>query len=104
MARWQGTTTERGYGWEHQAERARRVAAYRPGDPCAMCGRPMRCHPRYLDLPHDHRRGGYLPGLAHRSCNRADGARRKNAGWRRNQPGAHPGPAAPAYAPGSRDW
>jgi hypothetical protein len=30
---------------------------------------------RYLDLPHNASRTGYLPGLAHRKCNRADGQR-----------------------------
>ena len=81
--RWTGTTTERGYGRAHQAERERRLAAYRPGDPCAHCGHPMTAWPltlarQLLDLPHNDGRTGYLPGLAHRACNRADGARRGN--------------------------
>jgi hypothetical protein len=33
---------------------------------------------RYLDLPHNADRSGYLPGLAHRYCNRRDGAVRGN--------------------------
>lgn len=80
--RWTGTTTQRGYGHDHQAERERRLAAYKPGDPCAHCGQPMAYSPpmarQYIDLPHTDDRGGYLPGLAHRHCNRADGARRGN--------------------------
>lgn len=29
-----------------------------------------------LDLPHNDDRTGYLPGLAHRACNRRDGQRK----------------------------
>lgn len=79
-----GTTTARGYGHVHQAERERRLAAYRPGDQCAHCGQPLAYWPlatarRYLDLPHTADRSGYLPGLAHRKCNRADGQRTATA-------------------------
>ena len=89
--RWTGTTTQRGYGPRHQAERERRLAAYRPGDPCAHGGEPLRYWPlavarRYLDLPHRADRSGYLPGLSCRRHNRADGAIRGNrqrAGTRR---------------------
>jgi len=78
-----GTTAQRGYGAGHQAERQRRLARYRPGDPCAHCGQPITWWPlatarKYVDLPHNADRTGYLPGLAHRSCNRADGAIRGN--------------------------
>ena len=81
--RWHGTTTQRGYGPAHQAERERRLAVYRPGDLCAHCGRPITWWPvatarRYIDLPHTADRSGYLPGLAHRYCNRRDGAVRGN--------------------------
>jgi hypothetical protein len=78
MARWRGTTTERGYGGSHVAERKRRVASFQPGDPCAECGQPMEAPAELLDVPHDHVNGGYKPGLAHASCNRADGASRSN--------------------------
>ena len=75
-----GTTTQRGYGTAHQAERTRRLRQYRPGDLCAHCGQPITWWPlkvarRYIDLPHTADRSGYLPGLAHRSCNRRDGQR-----------------------------
>lgn len=78
-----GTTTQRGYGSAHQAERERRLRLYRPGDMCAHCGQPILWWPlpaarRMIDLPHTPDRSGYLPGLAHRSCNRADGARTAN--------------------------
>lgn len=81
--RWAGTTTQRGYGHQHQAERKRRLAAYRPGDLCAHCGKPMTYWPlpvarRYIDLPHTSDRTRYMPGLAHRACNRRDGAVRGN--------------------------
>lgn len=81
--RWRGTTAQRGYGPAHQAEREQRLLRYRPGDPCAHCGRQITYWPlpvarRYLDLPHNAARTGYLPGLAHRSCNRRDGAVRGN--------------------------
>jgi hypothetical protein len=87
MARWQGTTAERGYGHEHKKERARRLALYRPGDICAHGGEPLNYPPQvaasYLDLPHTPDRSGYLPGLSCRRHNRADGARRVNARRRR---------------------
>ena len=81
--RWQGTTTQRGYSYAHQAERERRLAAYRPGDLCAHGGEPLLFWPiaaarRYLDLPHTADRSGYLPGLSCRRHNRADGAIRGN--------------------------
>lgn len=80
MARWRGTTAERGYGNDHQRERERRLAAYRPGDPCAMGGEPLWQPPKELDVPHDHANGGYLPGLACRPHNRGEGASRGNHG------------------------
>jgi len=83
--RWarKGTTTQRGYHSRHQAERERRLLAYRPGDVCAHGGEPMLWWPlpvarQFLDLPHTDDRSGYLPGLACRAHNRADGARRGN--------------------------
>jgi hypothetical protein len=83
--RWarRGSTEARGYGHQHRKERERRLALYRPGDPCAHCGQPMTWWPlavarRFIDLPHNATRTGYLPGLACRRCNRADGARRGN--------------------------
>lgn len=81
--RWHGTTTQRGYGRGHQVERERRLKLYRPGNLCAHCHLPMTYWPLsvargYIDLPHNETRTGYLPGLAHRKCNRADGAVRGN--------------------------
>jgi hypothetical protein len=83
--RWTGSTTQRGYGHDHQAERERRLAAYRPGDPCAHCGRPITwplplttLARQRIHLPHNATRTGYLPGLSHAACNLRDGAVRGN--------------------------
>lgn len=83
MATVKAKTAARGYGASHQAERERRLAAYRPGDLCAHCGRPITWWPlkvarQLIDLPHTTDRSGYLPGLAHRSCNRGEANRRRN--------------------------
>jgi hypothetical protein len=78
MARWVGTTKERGYGSDHQKLRAQRVAVYRCGDPCAIGGEPLNLPPAMLDLAHDHVNGGYLPGLSCRYHNRREGAQRAN--------------------------
>jgi hypothetical protein len=84
--RWarKGTTTQRGYGSAHQAERNRRLKQYKPGDLCAHCHQAMTYWPlsvarRYMDLPHTADRSGYLPGMAHRRCNRRDGQRMTTA-------------------------
>jgi hypothetical protein len=87
MARWQGSTTSRGYGSQHQSMRNRLLAAWKPGQPCARCGQPMLC--RWLitpsgkrvsaiDLGHTDDRRGYT-GLEHRSCNRRDGQAKTTA-------------------------
>jgi DNA-directed RNA polymerase subunit RPC12/RpoP len=62
-------TTSRGYGTAHQRERARLLAQFTPGDPCARCGRPMT-DPARIDLGHTDDRTGYR-GLEHDTCNRA---------------------------------
>ncbi len=77
------SATARGYGPAHRAERERRLRRYRPGDTCAIGGEPLPWWPvrlarQFLDLPHDHARGGYLPGLACRRHNRGEGAARGN--------------------------
>jgi|SwirhisoilCB1_FD_contig_31_10443577_length_746_multi_5_in_0_out_0_1 hypothetical protein len=81
MPRYQGTTTARGYGSSHQALRARLLAAWKPGQPCARCGQPM-WHRWKLDqygrrvtalhLGHTDDRRGYT-GLEHDTCNLRDG-------------------------------
>ena len=92
--RWgrKGSTAQRGYGAAHQAERERRLRAYKPGDLCAHGGERMlwpalTIGPRgkaegiardYLDLPHNASRTGYLAGLSCSTHNRQEGAVRGN--------------------------
>lgn len=79
MGRYNGSTAERGYGGKHPTIRKQRLAVYRPGqDQCAMGGEILWQPPELLDVPHDHVNGGYLPGLACREHNRAEGATRGN--------------------------
>jgi hypothetical protein len=59
------------YDGGHKALRKRRVAAYRPGDPCAIGGEPLSVPARFLDLAHDDVNGGYLPGLSCQYHNRS---------------------------------
>jgi hypothetical protein len=85
MARWRGTTTQRGYHYQHQKLRAALLARWQPGDPCARCGLPMWHKQRWLNgkliaaihLGHTADRTGYT-GLEHDTCNEADGATRGN--------------------------
>lgn len=71
-----GNTTARGYGHRHQQIRKILLAEFQPGQPCARCGKPI--HSRNdADLGHGDDRRSYR-GLEHVSCNRRDGARRRN--------------------------
>ena len=74
------------YGFGHREIRRHRVAAHRPGDPCAIGGEPLWQPAALLDLAHDHATGGYLPGLACRYHNRREGAIRGNAMRRWGRP------------------
>jgi hypothetical protein len=72
------------YGGRHQRIRAALLQeAY--GSLCGLCGRPM-LEGQALDLDHTADRAGYR-GMAHASCNRADGARRGNLMRRRRRRG-----------------
>jgi hypothetical protein len=108
MARWRGNTTQRGYGSSHQSLRKQRAAQYKPGDACAIGGEPLWQPVRFLDLAHDHVNGGYLPGLACRQHNRAEGATRGNhgRGRQRAQAKAAASPTVTIAEPlrTSRDW
>ena len=84
MPRYQGSTTARGYGSQHQALRNRLLAQWKPGDPCARCGMPMWHRWRVtaegkrvtaLHLDHNDARTGYR-GLSHDTCNLRDGQRK----------------------------
>jgi hypothetical protein len=82
MARWRGTTEERGLGAAHQADKKRLLAQMREGQPCPRCGQPMY-RSQALDRDHvvDRARGGTdgMAVLSHASCNRRAGARAGNA-------------------------
>jgi hypothetical protein len=81
MARYRGTTAERGLGGDHVADKKRLLAQHREGDPCWRCGQPMY---KSQGLERDHlidraRGGADGPAvLAHMACNRAAGARLGN--------------------------
>ena len=61
------------YPGKHQATR-RALLADAYGRPCVLCGRPM-LPGQDLDLDHAPDGSGYR-GMAHATCNRADGGRR----------------------------
>lgn len=74
------STSDRGYGAEHQAIRKAMLAeAY--GQQCHHCGHLMLPGQK-LDLDHTGDRTGYR-GFAHAHCNRSEGAKRGNT--RRNR-------------------
>jgi hypothetical protein len=81
MARYRGTTTERGLGYKHMADRKRLLELHCDGDPCWRCGQPMY---KSQELDRDHVVDRVLGGtdgpavLAHASCNRSAGARLSN--------------------------
>jgi hypothetical protein len=81
MARYRGSTAERGLGAPHVADKKRLMALHRDGDPCWRCGKPMY---KSQGLERDHmvdraRGGADGPAvLAHMACNRAAGARLGN--------------------------
>ena len=84
--RHRGTTAQRGYGNEHVKLRKQLLAAWRPGDLCARCGRPIWQLHAYdarggrisaIHLAHTPDRSGY-EGLQHARCNTSEGASRGN--------------------------
>lgn len=84
MPRTNGSSASRGYGHAHRAERAKWAPKVkRGGVPCARCGQAIEPDEPW-DLDHQDDRQGYL-GPSHRDCNRADGARKRNAGVRRQE-------------------
>jgi hypothetical protein len=73
------TTTERGYGWQHQRLRAALLAELIPGSPCPRCHQPMWPGAQDLDLGHIEGSGKTMyEGITHASCNRRSGARYGN--------------------------
>ena len=82
------TTTERGYGWQHQQLRAALLAAYSPADLCWRCRRPLGPDPSLLDLGHEDGDKTRYRGLEHSACNRATNAHRAiKPGTVRDRPG-----------------
>jgi hypothetical protein len=70
------STSKRGYGTHHQAERKKWVPIVNAGDAvCTRCGRLIVAGTAW-DLDHTDDRRGYL-GVAHRTCNRGQPSRRR---------------------------
>jgi hypothetical protein len=98
----------RGYGPAHRAERKRRLARWRPGDPCARCGQPMWQLQRWsggrlieaIHLGHTADRTGWT-GLEHDHCNESEAATRGNRRRRQRRTSAN---ATPAPLRTSRQW
>lgn len=71
------STTARGYGADHQRERAKWKPRVQRGDvDCARCGEPIEPDDHW-DLGHTDDRTGWT-GPEHASCNRRDGANKTN--------------------------
>lgn len=75
-----GSTTGRGYGWEHQQMRAR-LLPEAIGTPCSRCGETMH-EWQDLELDHNDDREGYR-GFSHQYCNRKAGGEKgaRGRGW-----------------------
>lgn len=81
MPRTRGTTTQRGYDAKHKAERKRlEPIVARGGAICARCDEEI-VPPEPWDLGHTDDRATWT-GPEHRDCNRAAGARTRNANAR----------------------
>ena len=84
-----GTSSQRGYGYVHQAKRRAALRGHVEGEPCPLCGLPM-FREQGLDLDHETPLAlGGSPGgpsrLTHRLCNRRAGAALGRRGTRRKQ-------------------
>ncbi len=89
FARVKASTTARGYGRQHQNERAHRLTYITPAHSCGWCKQPLgpefggydrrgRRISRWA-LPHNVTRTGYLPGMWHEWCNKSEAGKRANA-------------------------
>lgn len=85
-----GTTTQRGYGINHQTNRTNLLYNLAPGTECEICAQPMYADPqRNFDqapLEADHEKGDktrLANRLLHRTCNRqiANHWVKHGAGW-----------------------
>lgn len=92
-----GGSTARGYGSKHRAERARWLPTVKRGETeCSRCCYLIEPDEPW-DLGHSDDRTTWT-GPEHRDCNRADGARKRNAGRRRSEPAPRP------WLRPERDW
>ena len=66
---------QRGYGADHRKLRARLIAAFRPGQPCARCGQPIATT-KDAQLGHDDADRTQYRGLEHVRCNESTSTRR----------------------------
>jgi hypothetical protein len=95
-----GTTTSRGYGYQHKMARRKALAVMRDGDPCSRCGKPM-FKGQQLHLDHSDDRTTYL-GLSHRRCNELAGARKGGRATARRKLGGVTRAATTIWR--SREW
>ncbi len=103
------STTERGYGSEHQKARAQWKAIVDAGQAwcqeavCLQRSRWIRPGTEW-DLAHTPDRSAYL-GPAHSGCNRSEGGRRGNRMRRgKTRRTGKTRPASPGWFPTSRNW
>ena len=68
-----GTTSARGYGYQHQQRKAQDEAVTLETDPCPKCGQPLGPPP--WDQGHTQDRAGWQ-GPTHIRCNRATAKRK----------------------------
>lgn len=94
-------TSDRGYGWQHQRERARWQREVDRGDvDCAHCG--LRIEPGTpWDLGHDDNNRTRYVGPEHSSCNRRYRTRREQERAAVNDPEPKPWTPGPETTSGS---
>lgn len=68
------STTQKGYGAEHQKARRAAAALHDETDPCARCGLELGPMGPHLHFDHDGDRSDYI-GFSHARCNIVAGAR-----------------------------
>ena len=94
-----GSTTARGYGWTHQAERKRWKPIVESGAAfCVRCGLPIAAGALW-HLDHSDDRSHYL-GPSHALCNLRSAAKRGNELMRAKRALEQP----PARRTASREW
>ncbi len=95
-----GSTTARGYGWQHQKMRTAALAQFVHGQPCMRCGKPILSKAD-AELDHDDNdRTRYL-GLSHSACNRRAGGQAQRSGTQTSEFGYW---YAGTWHPTSEQW